>query len=122
MVLSYQKWTVLIPTSLVHNLRQMLCGAAGVSTAGLVAVPWYRLKIGFRALKGVRAANWRVECCAKRILKRADIVTATRGARPVEERVVEQDIAGMGEKYKERRRSTDLREQRGRRGNGELSG
>jgi len=35
---SYQKCTVLMPTSLVHNLWKMLCGCA-VSAAGFDAVP-----------------------------------------------------------------------------------
>lgn len=80
--LTYQKCTVRMPTSLVHNLCHMLCCTCGaLSTAGFVAVPWKRRKMGLRTWKGVRDAKedvCLVVCCAKRIPKRADILKANR--------------------------------------------
>ena len=72
----YQKCTVLIPTSLVHNLWNKLCCCAGApSTAGFAAVPCHLLKACLKC-EDVRDANdCRAVCCAKRRPNWADIIT-----------------------------------------------
>ena len=67
--LTYQKCTVLTPTSLVHIRWNTLCCGTSVAT-----VDWYRLKTFCRVLKGDRKMLWREEFVTKRKPTRNDIL------------------------------------------------